>query len=172
VAENSTPDDLTRWEYRTMSRKTEEYLVDDLNEAGMEGWELVTIEYRRDPSGMGDSMCWTAFIKRPYTGERPVQLAHTRVHEDEVAKKQQFATSQLDDGEIEFKFQDEAPAPTPVETGATLESFGDELQLGDELKIQDDDESELKLEDDVAEAEIVEAEELVEDEEEGQKPSD
>ena len=170
MAENSTPEDLTRWEYRTMSRKTEEYLVDDLNEAGTEGWELVTIEYRRDPGGMGDSMLWTAFIKRPYTGERPVQASHTRVHEDEVAKKRQFAATTLDDGEIEFKFQDEEPAtPAPVGTDAALVEFGDDLKLGDDLKIQDDDESELKLGDDVAEAEIVEAEELIEEEDEGQK---
>jgi hypothetical protein len=170
VAENSAPEDVTRWEYRTMSRKTEEYLVDDLNEAGQEGWELVTIEYRRDPGGMGDSMCWTAFIKRPYTGDRPVELSHTRVHEDEVRKKQQFATSQLDDGEIEFKFQDEEPAtPSPAGAGDTLGEFGDELKLGDELRIQGDEESELKLEDDVAEAEIVEAEEF---EDEGQKQGD
>jgi hypothetical protein len=153
-----------------MSRKTEEYLVDDLNEAGQKGWELVTIEYRRDLSGMGDSMCWTAFLKRPYTGERPVELTHTRVQADEVAKKQQFVTTQLDDGEIEFKFQDEeSPKPAPVGTGATLGDLGDELQLGDDLKIQGDDESELKLVDDVTEAEIVDAEELVEIKDEGQK---
>lgn len=173
MAENSIPEDLTRWEYRTMSRKTEEYLVDDLNEAGTEGWELVTIEYRRDPGGMGDSMLWTAFIKRPYTGERSVELSHTRVHEDERKKKHQFAASTLDDGEIEFKFQDEEPpTPAPIEASVTLDSGGDELQLGDDLKIEGDDESELKLVDDVAEAEVVEAEELIPEDNEGQKEDD
>ena len=51
------------WEYMEISRKTETYLVGDLNELGKEGWELVDVLFRRDIK-MGESWYWTAFLKR------------------------------------------------------------------------------------------------------------
>jgi hypothetical protein len=162
-----------------MSRKTEEYLIDDLNEAGQEGWELVSIEYRRDPGGMGESMIWTAFVKRPHSGERSVELKQKHIVDDEVAKKQQFLAAQLDDAEMEFKFQDEVEQPqvTSDESDLQIQALDDGLKLedelklegddGGELKLEGDDESELKLRDEVAEAEVIDAEDAGERDDKG-----
>ena len=58
------------WEYIEISRKTETYLVGDLNELGKEGWELVDVLFRRDIK-MGESWYWTAFLKRLSTDRPP-----------------------------------------------------------------------------------------------------
>lgn len=55
-----------RWEYMSISRKTDTYLAGELNNLGQEGWELVTINYAR---GKKEEMFWTAFLKRPATGQ-------------------------------------------------------------------------------------------------------
>ena len=55
-----------RWEYKELTRKTEEFLVNDLNEHGKVGWELVSVSYNKAPkSGLGEAFVWTAFLKRP-----------------------------------------------------------------------------------------------------------
>jgi hypothetical protein len=54
-----------RWEYMSISRKTESYLAGELNILGQDGWELVTINYAR---GKKEEMFWTAFLKRPAAG--------------------------------------------------------------------------------------------------------
>ena len=54
-----------RWEYASLVRKTESSLVNDLNQIGQEGWELVTAVHGRDAKG---ELCWTAFLKRPSAG--------------------------------------------------------------------------------------------------------
>ena len=52
-----------RWEYMELTRKSEAFLVNDLNESGLQGWELVTIMHGKDRKG---EMTWTAFLKRPH----------------------------------------------------------------------------------------------------------
>ena len=142
MADNPAGDaNVTRWEYRTLTRKTEEYLVDDLNEAGADGWDLVTIEFHKDPGGTGDATCWTAFLKRSYTGPRRVALTHERIQADEIAKKRKFTTATLDDSAPEFKFQGEleprlqpyaSPFKTPAkDQGLKLPSKDQRLKLGD-----------------------------------------
>ena len=64
-----------KWEYLELSRKTENYLVIDLNDLGEAGWELVSVIYHKDLKGLGESWSWTAFLKRPYSGQSPVKLA-------------------------------------------------------------------------------------------------
>ncbi len=54
-----------RWEYMSISRKTETYLAGELNVLGQDGWEMVTINYAR---GKKEEMFWTAFLKRPAVG--------------------------------------------------------------------------------------------------------
>ena len=63
-----------RWEYMSISRKTDSYLAGELNKLGQEGWELVTINYAR---GKKEEMFWTAFLKRPSTGQAAPGNAHT-----------------------------------------------------------------------------------------------
>ncbi len=55
-----------RWEYKELTRKTEEFLVNDLNEHGKLGWDLVSVSYSKAAkSGLGEAFVWTAFLKRP-----------------------------------------------------------------------------------------------------------
>ncbi|NLS92296.1 MAG: hypothetical protein GXX96_08970 [Planctomycetaceae bacterium] len=62
-----------RWEYMSISRKTDSYLAGELNILGQEGWELVTINYAR---GKKEEMFWTAFLKRPAVGAVVPGAAH------------------------------------------------------------------------------------------------
>ena len=50
------------WEYRSCSKQSENYLVQELNEAGKEGWDLVAANFSRDLKG---NWSWTAILKRP-----------------------------------------------------------------------------------------------------------
>jgi hypothetical protein len=55
-----------KWEYMEITRKTEGYLINELNQLGGVGWELVSVLYHRDvKSAMGSADAWTAFLKRP-----------------------------------------------------------------------------------------------------------
>jgi hypothetical protein len=51
-----------KWEYQGLTRVSEGQLLDSLNEAGREGWELVSAAHYRDVQGL---MAWTAILKRP-----------------------------------------------------------------------------------------------------------
>jgi hypothetical protein len=50
------------WEYRSCSKQSETYLLQELNEAGKEGWELVAANFSKDLKG---NLVWTAILKRP-----------------------------------------------------------------------------------------------------------
>ena len=51
-----------KWETTAVTRKTEAVLVDEMNELGEHGWEIVSVFHYKDGQG---SMTWTAFLKRP-----------------------------------------------------------------------------------------------------------
>jgi len=54
------------WEYTSITRKTADYLVAELNEIGKLGWELVGTSYHKEvKTSLGESFCWTAILKRP-----------------------------------------------------------------------------------------------------------
>ena len=53
------------WEYHSVTRKTEEYLVAELNELGKAGWELVNATFNKDVKGVAATFSWTAILKRP-----------------------------------------------------------------------------------------------------------
>ena len=75
-----------RWEYMSISRKTEAYLAGELNNLGQDGWELVTINYAR---GKKEEMFWTAFLKRPAAAH----VAPTSGREATQARHEQEATA-------------------------------------------------------------------------------
>jgi len=54
-----------RWEHIAITRRSESALVDDLNQSGDQGWELVAVFHYKDAMG---SAAWTAFLKRPKAG--------------------------------------------------------------------------------------------------------
>jgi hypothetical protein len=62
-----------RWEYLALTRKTEGYLLSEINLLGREGWELVSVLYYKDLKGV---MCWTGFLKRPGSGQAPAPAEH------------------------------------------------------------------------------------------------
>ena len=59
------------WEYVSVNRKTEEFLIEELNEKGKAGWELVSVTYHKDLKGIGESFSWSAFMKRPLVPSVP-----------------------------------------------------------------------------------------------------
>lgn len=71
MTETTTVQARQIWEYTSLTRKSESYLVKDLNEFGKEGWELVSTTYHKDMKG---NLVWTAIVKRPCTGA-PVAAA-------------------------------------------------------------------------------------------------
>jgi hypothetical protein len=93
------------WEYMTMSRKSENYLLNDLNQVGQERWELVTILFHKDAKG---AMAWTAFLKRPMIEGAPVAASEKRVaaaasqaaEEEELTEELQGFDLSGDDFEI------------------------------------------------------------------------
>lgn len=54
---------MQKWEYEALTRKTEAYLIKELNDLGQVGWELVSAGQCKDRSG---DLAWTAFLRRPY----------------------------------------------------------------------------------------------------------
>lgn len=54
---------IQKWEYETVTTKTEHFLSKELNEMGQLGWELVCVIEHKDRKG---EIAWSAFIKRPY----------------------------------------------------------------------------------------------------------
>jgi hypothetical protein len=58
-----------QWEYMEITRKTEAFLVGDMNQLGAEGWELVSVIQHQDGKGMSEFASWTAFLKRPAMGQ-------------------------------------------------------------------------------------------------------
>jgi hypothetical protein len=53
-----------KWETLSITRKTDAVLVEEMNELGEQGWEMVSASYDKDAKG---TMTWTAFLKRPKT---------------------------------------------------------------------------------------------------------
>jgi hypothetical protein len=62
-----------RWEYMTLTRRSDTYLTKDLNEVGQDGWELVSVGQAKDLKG---ELSWTAFLKRPAAAQ--TQATSTR----------------------------------------------------------------------------------------------
>jgi hypothetical protein len=57
-----------KWECCLETRKTENSLLAEVNRLGQEGWEVLSVLYYKDIKA---AMCWTAFLKRPTTGQAP-----------------------------------------------------------------------------------------------------
>jgi hypothetical protein len=55
-----------KWENCVLTRKTETTLIHDADALGQEGWEMISVLYYKDMKG---AMAWTAFMKRPSTGD-------------------------------------------------------------------------------------------------------
>jgi hypothetical protein len=69
MAKTVTIQGQQKWDCFLVTRKTEPALLAECNRLGQEGWELINVLYYKDLKGI---MCWTAFFKRPSTGEQPL----------------------------------------------------------------------------------------------------
>ncbi|MBN2216182.1 MAG: hypothetical protein JW719_02270 [Pirellulales bacterium] len=73
------------WEYMAVSRKTADYLVAELNEAGRLGWELINAAYHKDAkSTVSELFCWTAILKRPLILPAPAVGGETAAGDSSV----------------------------------------------------------------------------------------
>lgn len=102
-----------KWEYCMSIRRSETALLVEINEFGDDGWELIHVEYFKDPKGV---MTWAGFLKRPGAGQtgQPAPQASQPAAQDKaqpVAKpaekpKEAPAAStgfDLSDGDFDFK---------------------------------------------------------------------
>ena len=84
-----------KWEYMELTRKTEGYLVNELNDLGQAGWELVSVSFQKDvKSGLGSGSSWIAFLKRPCLGE--LRKLPTSEKTRDVAAPASKTTAKLD----------------------------------------------------------------------------
>ena len=75
-----------KWEYIELTRKTEAYLLEEINEIGQQGWELVSVFNGKDRKS---DTVWIAFLKRPF-------VAHgSNHHEDHHHEPKAAATSSV-----------------------------------------------------------------------------
>ena len=98
-----------KWENKVLTSKTDNYLIQEANLAGQEGWEVLTVLQIKDRKG---DLVWSAFLKRPYVvhGMGPVQAtpaqpeaAPPEEKEHEPAPPQTVEESDFDDEDIHFK---------------------------------------------------------------------
>jgi hypothetical protein len=95
-----------KWEYRSMTRDSEAPLLEALNEAGGEGWELVNT-HCRDVQGAAS---WTAILKRPIGREAANMAADASAAPGAAAAVSRPAEPTDEEGEFEFS------APVAVAT--------------------------------------------------------
>lgn len=93
-----------KWEYNCLTRKTEATLINELNQMGQEGWEVITVLYYKDIKSI---MAWTAFVKRPSSGDapKPAQAAMGGGL-SAPAKKDVPSPEGFDLGEDDFKMEE------------------------------------------------------------------
>ncbi len=63
---------VQKWEYLSVTKKTEEFLAREMNELGQVGWQLVYANQIKDRKG---EIAWVAFMTRPYVPNLPKHAA-------------------------------------------------------------------------------------------------
>lgn len=71
-----------KWEHMAITRRSDPALVEESNVLGQDGWEMVTVLYYKDMKG---TMAWTAFYKRPSSGQPVKPAGHAAVYEPQTA---------------------------------------------------------------------------------------
>jgi hypothetical protein len=79
-----------KWEHQAISRRTDAMLVEEMNELGDQGWQMVSAHYYQDPKG---AMTWTAFLRRPKSPQagRAAPAATAAESEGQTAKAEEAA---------------------------------------------------------------------------------
>jgi len=90
MSDSEATENGQKWEYMEITRKTEGFLINDLNDLGQEGWELVTVMYHKlASSGMGSADAWMGFLKRPFSGETLKKMVGLEKARDVAAPSEQ-----------------------------------------------------------------------------------
>ena len=96
-----------KWEYMELTRKTESYLLSEINDCGQQGWELVSVTHGKDLKG---ELSWTAFLKRPFVAHASQHAnnhqGESHVMGDRVTVQPSAAAAAADTGE-ELRFKEE-----------------------------------------------------------------
>ena len=97
-----------KWEYTLVTRKTETAMLIELNVLGQDGWEMVDMLFYKNLKGV---MEWTAFLKRPCTGQTTVKQAAEKgpvvLQPTDAPAKSEPTEGGFDLGEEDFKFESE-----------------------------------------------------------------
>jgi hypothetical protein len=102
-----------------LTRKTQAYLINELNELGQNGWELVSVNKHKEArAGSGEAWFWTAFVRRPQVGHAPAAATHEKAAAEAPA-----------------------PAPAPINQPAKLQPSADTGEEFDFADTPSDEES-------------------------------
>ena len=114
-----------KWEHLALTRRSDTYLLEEVNREGQNGWELVSVLYYSDPKGI---MAWTAFLKRPAvqqssnsaaSRENKESYAGTTAPSDPPNTPTQPKGFDLDGSEFQLHVEaSKKPEPSGDETGA------------------------------------------------------
>ena len=75
-----------KWEFLELTRKSAPYLINELNEYGQKGWDLVTMTQAKDRKG---ELAWTAILKRPFSDHASPAKKKAAPAESQAPQKQQ-----------------------------------------------------------------------------------
>ena len=104
-----------KWECHYVTAYSETVLIQNLNEAGEEGWEPYSACQYKDMRG---SLAWIVLLKRPSTGQ-PTQAPDAATE----TKKQRDAVHQPTGFDLEgdtFDIKEEAPPPPKADKPAAV----------------------------------------------------
>ena len=107
-----------------LTRKTQAYLINELNELGQIGWELVSItKHKEARAGSGEAWFWTAFVRRPLAAHAPSAPAREKAAAPAPAPAPINQPARLEPSEtteeVEFAEappEEESPAAPPAES--------------------------------------------------------
>ncbi len=120
-----------KWEYQSLTRVSDAALIEALNEAGRESWELVSAAHYRDVGGV---MTWTAILKRPL-GEASGRPGGK---EAMVAASPTQVRAAEEETDFELNVKPAAPArpPRPTHRPSTLGPAKTPVELSDDFDFE------------------------------------
>ena len=111
-----------KWECHHVTAYSEAVLIQNLNEAGAEGWEPFSVCQYKDSRG---SMAWIVLLKRPSTGQQqpkaPGEAAEPGRHQDTVPQPKGF---DLDGDTFDVAEETSPPAKAAAKPAATPAKAG------------------------------------------------
>ncbi len=95
---NASP--VVQWQYTFVNKQTENYLLNELNNMGLGGWEVISINYAKDLKGI---WVWTAWMKRPTVAAAAGDAAAKAAGVGAKEEKEALQGFDLAEGDFGFK---------------------------------------------------------------------